>query len=162
MGSNTDTAIVAPDPGVTDEAPLVIRPDLRAELERMLDAVPESDGEAWDRIITQIVTAGTPDELDTPWRAEGLKVYRNRRVLIRSIRRVPSSFEGGLGFFLVVEGADADSGETFTATTSSLAVVVQLLKAYDAGMLPLLCIPRLADKATERGFLPMHLEVVRR
>ena len=160
--ANTETAVVPADPDVTDEAPLVIRPDLRAELERMLDAIPESGGDAWDGIIGSIVAAGDPFDLDAPWRAEGLKAYRNRQVLFRSIRRMPSGFTGGLGFFLVADCADPATGETFTATTSSLAVVVQLLKAADIGGLPLLAIPRQSDKASRSGFYPMHLEMVRR
>lgn len=139
----------------------ILRPDVAETYELMIQAVPEAGQDGMANILDQIARAGSVQALDAPWQGGGFQLFRDRLVHVHDIRRMPSDFDGPLGFFLVVDGADASTGETFTATTGSIAVVGQLVKAYVSGWFPLACIPRMAKRPTPDGYYPMHLEIAR-
>lgn len=130
------------------------------ELRELIEAVPESNREdAQYNIVMAILAAKDASELDTPWSngTLGLGAFNDQEITIRSIRRAPSSFEGGPGIFLILDVLDGD-GEDHVVTTGSVSVVVQLLKAYQLNAYPLTCRPVISKRQTARGYWPQHLE----
>jgi hypothetical protein len=156
-GAQAKSGVVVPVGG--DQA-ITIRPELQAAVDLMMDGIPEAGGDAFESIIGALLTVTDARDLDAPWRSAGLGELANTRIVVRGIRKSPSDFPGGLPFFLLVDGAIADTGEVFTVTTGAASVVVQLAKAHQLGALPLTCIPRIADRPSRNGYYPMHLEMV--
>lgn len=144
-------------------APVPVRQaegDVIAYYERILDGIPDAGGAGIENILEQIAQAADTAGLDEPWRAGGLGKWVDQQIVIQSIRKMPSDFGSGLSFFLVVEGAVRATGEKVTATTGSLSVVAQLLKAWELGTFPVLVVPRLSKRPTKEGYYPQHLEFV--
>lgn len=127
----------------------------------MIAAIPDAGAEGMANILDQIAKATTLTQLDAPWQAGGLQKYRDRQIVVVGARKMESDFAGGLGWFLILDCADPATGETFVATTGSVAIVAQVAKWWSMGDQPLRCIPRLAKNPTPNGFYPMHLEIVR-
>jgi len=141
----------------------VISPERVAAVSMLMDSIPEADdtGEGLDGIIDRIITATDVDDLDAPWRSQGLLALENLPIEIRGLRKRPSDYPGGLPFYLVLDGAILGTGEAFTASTGAVSVVLQLAKAWTMNAFPFRCIPRVADKPSASGNYPMHLEVLR-
>lgn len=151
-----------PAPTTPAEGEVVTLPaELEARYASLLEAIPEAGGDAVASILEAIAEAERPEDLDAPWRADGLGAYLGRRIVITAVRRLPSEYEGGLRWFLVLEGADALTGERIVATTGSVSVVAQLAKAVALDALPLEVIPRAAERPSKAGYRPQHLEIVR-
>ena len=62
--------------------------------------------------------------------------------------------------FLVVDAADAKTGEALTFTTSAVSVVLQLARAWSLGLFPLIADVVVAERPTARGFYPYHLRII--
>jgi hypothetical protein len=80
---------------------------------------------------------------------------------IDNVRKHPSDFPGGPGWFLIADAVIVATGEITTVMTGSTTNMAQLLVARNLGLLPLRCVPRVAEKPTENGFYPQHLQVYR-
>ena len=156
----TDTA--PPPAPETVQAITVIddQPGLRQAWLMLAEQIPSSSDDAYASILRTLYNADSPEQLNDPWAAEGLKNWIDRAVTIRGIKRLPSSFDQGLGFFLVMDCTDPTTGKDFIATTGSVAIVAQLAKAYTSGWLPLSVIPRKPARESLNGNVPLHLQVV--
>ena len=159
MANRNTPAAPAPAPEPV-AAPMVIRPELVAAVEMMMDTIPEAGGDAFESIIGTIMGVSDIRDLDAPWRSAGLGELANQNIRVNAIRKSPSDFPGGLPFFLLVDVSVIATGELLTVTTGAVSVVVQLAKAHHLGALPLVCIPRVADRPSKSGNFPMHLEMV--
>lgn len=146
---------------ITQDAPVALRPDVILAYEAMIATVPEAGGDGMDGILEAIARASGVADLDAPWRSSGLEDWANAPLRITGIRRMPSDYEGGLPFFLVIDAVVLSTGELITVTTGAVSIVAQLAKAWSAGWFPLDVIPRRAARASARGYFPMHLEVRR-
>lgn len=156
--TQADPSAVIP---VSDADPTVIRPDVVLAYEALIADVPVAGGAGLESMLLQIAAAQDARELDAPWRSSGLEEWANQPLVIRALRRMPSEFEGGLPFFLLVDAAVRATGETVTVTTGAVSVVAQLAKAWSLGAIPgLVVVPRIASRPSARGYYPMHLEVV--
>ena len=143
------------------EGPAVIPAALLEKIEQAVSTIPEADGEGgWD-MLSQLFAATDADDLNRPWQGTSGRTLAGRRLLIKSVTRRPSSFDGGPEIFLVVRSVDTATGEDITWTSSALAVVVQLAVAYQRGWYPLIADVVAAPKPTARGFTPYHLNVTR-
>lgn len=143
--------------------PRAIQGDVIAAYESMIVDVPDAGGDGIEGILLAIATATSAAELDEPWRAGGLGRYVDEPIVVTGIRKMPSDFgAGGLAWFLIVDGAVRATGEKVAATTGSISVVAQLVKAHNLGLFPLTVIPRLSKRPTADGYFPQHLEVVAR
>src|ERR1700756_5405372 len=129
--------------------------ELQTTIQPLLDDVPDSneDDDAFIRILEQLSAAQTLEDLQAPWDSNGLEKYVDQSILVTAIRKSPSRFQGGFSHFLVLDAKTKD-GELVVTTTSSGAVVVQLLKIRALGQLPTLVIPRAAT--TAKGYTAMH------
>jgi hypothetical protein len=124
--------------------------------------VPSEDGGGIERIIEAILSADSWDQVDAPWDTTNVKLLEGKTLRINSITRRPSSFKGGLGIFLVVNATDIGTGEAMVITTGSVNVVAQLVRLYMLESLPVFVKWIVADRPTENGYYPHHLEIVGR
>ena len=141
----------------------VLAPAVVEAFQRIMADIPMSDpDDAMARIVAQILNAETPEELEEPWNGEGMRNLTGRLLRITDVRRLPSEFLSGPGWYLGCTATLVEVGETKFVTTGSLSILAQLGRAAQAGWLPLDVVPREADKPTAKGYRPMHLEIVRR
>lgn len=146
----------------TGDAPAPLRPEVVAAYESMIADVPDAGGDAFDSILGTIAQAADVADLDAPWRSAGLDDVIDRPLLIGGIRKMPSDFGAGLPWFLVVDAADAESGEVVTFTTGAVSVVAQLVKAWQMGAFPLAATLRQSARPSRSGYFPQHLEIARK
>lgn len=146
-------------PEKSETAPAIPEHLIGALVEAMETVPAESEGGS-AAILETLLKAATIDDLNKPWNGTSGRELAGRRLSIRHIVRRPSQFEDGPAVFLVCSCADAKSGEELTMTTSALAVIVQLAIAWKMNMFPLLVEVVVADKPTERGYYPYHLNVL--
>lgn len=139
-------------------APRLVHGDVIAVYESILEDVPDAGGEGIEAILEQLAAAGSVAELNSPWEAGGLKGYVDTPLVVTGIRKMPSDFDGGLSYFLVIDGAVRATGEKIAATSGSISVVAALLRCYNMGAFPVVAIPRYAKRETKDGNRPMHLE----
>ena len=135
--------------------------DLTAmQLEPLLDQIPEAAGDD-DRILQAILAAESPDEIDSPWRGQGLRSLVEQVIKVNGIRWAPSDFPEGIGIFLIVDVTLAD-GERTVTTTGSASVVLQLCKLHAMDAFPMEFIVKQGQSKRDPGRRPMHLEPYRR
>jgi hypothetical protein len=138
------------------------QPGVREAFMTMLMAVPEPDDDAVVKIVSQILSAETVEDLDAAWNAEGMREYAGKVLQVMSITRRPSDYRDGLGVYLGCEAVVESTGEVMFITTGSVSIVAQLVRAYTLGALPLKVVPIEAERASANGYHPMHLEMVRK
>jgi hypothetical protein len=163
-GSTVATEIVPAPEGAEIETPsglATFTPEVQAAYEPMLMLVPEASGDGFESILMQIAAANDVSELDAPWRSDGLARFIDSPLRFDSIRRLPSDFESGIGWYLIAEAVDRSTGERVTLTTGALSVVAQLVRAWALGQFPVNATPRRAKNPTAAGFYPVHLQIDR-
>ena len=133
-----------------------------AAFEAMIADIPEAGGDAFASILGSIATAQDVLDLDAPWRSAGLEDLVNVPMVVLAVRKMPSDYQGGLPWFLVVDAATAEDGERITFTTGAVSVVAQLAKAWAMGALPLACTLRQSERPSRSGYYPQHLDIARR
>lgn len=160
QGSRNTPAKVtqAPQNGPAPTQELVLSDEARARFASMAMMIPTEDGNGAERILLAILNAQSWDELDDPWDNSKALEYIDVEQRIDSVTRRPSAFTSGLGIFLVVHGHRMDTDEDIVWTTGSVSTVAQLTGAYVMDALPLYGILRKAERPTERGYYPYHLE----
>lgn len=139
-----------------------LRPETIAAFEAMVSDVPEAGGDAFESILGAIARGTDVLDLDAPWRSQGFEELVDVPIVVQAIRKMPSDYQGGLPWFLVVDAAIADTGELTTFTTGAVSVVAQLLKAWSMGAFPLACTLCQSDRPSRSGYYPQHLEIARR
>ncbi len=159
----TDTRTVDVDASEDEVQEMGLSTEVLGQWESMLMAVPEAGGDesGYEGILAAIAVAQDPTELDAPWRSEGLQRYRDTPLVITGIRRMPSDYTTGLGWYLMLEAVVKDTGEKVATSVGSLGVVAQLVRAYNLDALPLTVTPRRSKKPSRRGYYAWHLEVSR-
>lgn len=135
--------------------------ELNARLEAMIQEVPDAGDDAVLRMVEQLFTAQSIEDLDKPWSTQGLARYLDQVVHVQSIEKMPSDFPDGSPYFFVCHGVLRATGEEATLTTSAVMVMVQLIIAHARDMLPMDVVPRQATRPTKSGYYPQHLEVYR-
>lgn len=151
----------APRPnGDADQAPVPVNPQVIAAYESMIASVPEAGQDGFERILEVIAQAGDVRDLDAAWRSRGLEELAGVPLTIRSIKKMPSDFDSGLPWFLVVEAVNEVTGEPVTVTTGAVSVVAQLVKAWSMGAFPLRARPVVAERPSKSGYYPQHLEIL--
>jgi hypothetical protein len=127
----------------------------------MFDKVSEPSGEAYDRILEQIAAATDVDSLDSPWRSGSLGAMNGKEILVNGISKMPSDYDGGFGFFLLIDAIDKETGERVLLTTGAVAVVAQLVRANALDLFPVSFKVTVSEKPTKNGYHPIHLSVIR-
>lgn len=148
----------------TESKELVISESVMLAFREAAASIPSASdsGDVWGSITESILNATSIEELDAPWRTEGLRDLVNVPIRIESLRRRESDYTQGLDQYLIITATNLDTGEKVTVTTGSVSIVLQLVQAFRLKALPLEVIPRESEKPTESGYRPMHLEIVRK
>jgi len=90
------------------------------------------------------------------------ELVKVKEILGKSIRVLsldgvrPSEFEGGVGFYLVVNAADND-GDTFSLAVGVTDGIVKLLKLNELGALPRWVAFEESTRKTANGYYPINL-----
>jgi hypothetical protein len=134
--------------------------ELVATFSQMAMIIPESDENAMEQIMLQVLQAGSWEQLSDPWETDNAEKLAGKTILIERVTRHKSDIAGGLGIFLVAHGIDMKSGEKMVFSSGSLGVMAQLVRAHTAGWLPLFAQLIIAERATADGFRPQHLKFV--
>lgn len=137
-----------------------VSPAVTARVRELVAGIPAADEASADRLILQLLDATGMDELNAPWDSSSTDALAGRTLSIRAVSQRPSRFEDGDGVFLVVDAIDGKTGERVTFTTSAVAVVLQLARAYQLGLLPVTAEVVRAETPTERGYYPVHLRIL--
>ena len=108
-------------------------------------------------IAERLALAQTPDELFSENGSNGWEDRQGEPFMVRRVYWLPSSFEGGTGFFAVVEATQADTGEVTVLTTGSTGVCIQLAKAEQMGWLTEPVKLKRNEQPTSNGYYPHRL-----
>lgn len=148
----------------TETTGVVVPPvsgETMAQFAAMAVLIPEAvDEDAYEQIVTQILSANGIDELNAPWDTDQAEALNGHRLKIEEIQRRASDFEQGLGLFLVIKGIDMGSGAKFVTTTGAIAIVAQLARAYFLNGFPVIAEWVIADKPTKKGYRPQHMKII--
>jgi hypothetical protein len=134
--------------------------DLVKRFADMAFTLPETTGDGGASMIEQILGATDAADLDANWGTKDPDKLIGEPLTIHSATVSKSDFAEGLGVFLVVEATRENTHEKITFTTGSTMVVAQLVKAYNAGWLPMRAKLVRADRPSANGYYPQHLEVL--
>jgi hypothetical protein len=137
-----------------------IDPGLVAKWAEMVTLIPAEDAGGADRIFAQLLDAESWEDLNAPWEAAVAEHLVGRRLLLRGASRRPSDFREGLGMFLVLDLWDPHGKRGVVATTSSMAILAQITRAYALKALPLLVEFVVAERPTQAGYRPHHLKII--
>lgn len=127
--------------------------------ERATAISAELDGGTED-ILRKVFSATTWAQIDEPWRTTDVDDIVGKELRLTKVTRRPSTFEGGLGVFLIVHLHDPRTQQDYVKTTGSIAVVGQLAQLYYLGATAITVRWCKAKRPTEGGFYPQHLEIV--
>jgi len=153
--------VTAPtDQAGTETAPVVSQQTLQVFASMAAGIPVADDSEAYESIVSQLLNAAGIDDLNAPWDTEAADRLAGHQLIIQELTRRPSDFIGGLGMYLVAKGVDQASGERFTWTTGSIAIVAQLARAYFLGGLPIIAQVIVGDANPRTGRKPQHLQIV--
>lgn len=141
------------------EVSLITDEKLIAQFAEMAVMIPGDDDNAVQTILQTILGAKTWDELDAPWQTSDIEDVLDRELIITDAKRLPSTFKGGLGMFLVLHLNDPKTGETFVKSTGSISVVGQIACAYARDWMPIKVKWRKAERQSKNGYYPQHLQV---
>lgn len=142
---------------------LVARPTEEAIVQQFVDmvvTVPDFQDDGGLAMAAEILNATTRGDLDSRWDKRDEDKLVGVEQIIYEIEKAPSTIaENKLPFYLIVYAADRRTSEMIRWTTSSLAIIAELVKAHVAGWFPLEAVIRRGDR-TAKGFYPKHLEIL--
>jgi len=139
-----------------------LSPQVVAQFVEMVRLIPTDEGNAMDRIAEQILNSASWEDLDAAWSTDQTDKLVGVEQKIDTLSVQPSTYAGGLPFFLVVHATDLRSGDPVVWSTSSVSMCVQLAKAFHAGWLPLKAKIVQAERASRNGYYPQHLQILDR
>lgn len=145
-----------------EDLPAITDPQLLQQFQSMVMQLPSEEEGGSENIIRQLLAATSLDDLNKPWESTDAKRMKDHILRFNSVLRRPSDFKGGLGIFLVCRVVDTNTGEDTVYTTGSISCVVQLVQAYLLGYYPFFAKVIVAERPTEQGFYPHHLEFISR
>jgi hypothetical protein len=144
----------------TDVQP-VARDAILEQYAPMLMAVPLAEDDDGSGIIAAILTANTPEALNTGTKLPDAEAMIGKTLRIDKIERRESDLEDNtLGYYLIARGVEGPRQEPFVFGTGSVGITAVLVKLWAHGWLPAVVEVRKAAKATKAGRYPLNLHVV--
>jgi len=140
---------------------LASRQRVNEYLATQVQRLPEAEDDVMERILEQIATVESLDDIDAAWNSTGFGDFVDYVLTLHAAKRLPSDKKDGCGWFIVVDATIKATGRPVAVTTSSSAIMRQVVQIHDKGWFPVDMIPRLADRPTADGNYPMHLELYR-
>src|SRR5487761_769307 len=110
------------DDEVTTTADQAMAPSMVQRWQELAAAIPDAEGGDGDGAL-----------LNVPVRIVG-------------VRKAPSDYAHGPGFYLILDLVDLETGEKMAATTGAVGVMAQIVKAAAAGWIPLSVVLREAQR----------------
>lgn len=148
--------VAVPDSNI----PAPMPPELLERVREAVESIPGDESGGAERIIEQLLSATSIDDLNAPWEGTSGRNLAGKRLSIRGVTQRPSSFNDGAGIFLVGDAVDVKTGDPATFTTSAVSVVLQLARCHQLGLFPVLAEVVVAERPTARGFYPYHLRIL--
>ena len=130
------------------------------EVNQLLTLLPDAEDDGGLSLYTELLGVTHWRQLDGPWSKKGMIRYSGVPLIIDNVHKVPSTIDSPLDWFVVAHGALRDKGDEAVFTTSSLAVVMQLINAYRYHWLPMACIPRVGRRSPVNGRESHYLQVL--
>jgi hypothetical protein len=146
--------------GSDAEVALINDHKLLEQFAEMATAIPADLGGGTEDIVAKILSATTWDQLDEPWETSAIDDILGLTLHVTKVTRRPSTYQGGLGVFLVVHLTDTKTGKEYVKTTGAISVVAQLVRAYFMGVTALTIQWVRAERPSANGYYPQHLKVV--
>lgn len=144
----------------TDARSVALRDDVLRRFADMARVLPIAEEDASMSIVSQILNASTVEELDAPWKDTDGEALIGVTFEAQTVTVHTSDFTEGLGVFLRVEGVRLDNREAISFSTGSVSTVAQLVRAYTLNAYPFVAQIVKAERATKRGYFPLHLKIV--
>lgn len=147
------------------EGEVVTRNHLPAEQVELVNAFLSSavPAEADDpevigtRIMAQLLSAETPEEVLADSEAIGLRQYLDTPFSLEGVDFRRSEYEEGMPFYCLLFGHEAETGEKVTLTTGAQSVVAQAFRLAQRGWLPRTVMAKQSKKPTKAGYYPVRL-----
>lgn len=150
------------DAAAESEELAVMPPALVQSFTELFAKIPQADSsEAMENIVLQILSAETPEELDSAWDSNSIKNMTGRVLVVTGMKLLPSDYANGPQWYLGLDVVLEATGETGFVSCSSVSCMAQLAHAYNKGWLPLKVVPRQAERQSRNGYYPIHLEIMR-
>lgn len=126
----------------------------------MVTDLPEAEGDATERILAQILTAETAEDVNQIWETSKIETVLDVPLLISRVERAPSDFEDGIGVYVVIHAVNQRTHAPIVVVTGSINVIAVLIKAHRADWLPMIGIPRGPKRPNKNGHSgPFRLEL---
>lgn len=122
---------------------------------------PEDEAEVQDRILRNILTAPSPDDLADAGGAVKAADLLNVHLRAHALHPAESSYESGPGWYLHVDVETVSNGDRMTMSTGAQDVIAKLVQAARRGWLPFDFKLERSAKATKAGYFPIFMRSVR-
>lgn len=135
----------------------------RALLERFAEmavAIPADMAEGTEEILRTILSAVSWEDVNKPWDVSDVADILGKHLHVTSVTRRPSTFQGGLGMFLVIKLYDPKTKKEHVKTTSSVSVVGQFASLFFLGATAITIEWCRSERPTKAGYYPEHILVI--
>lgn len=126
----------------------------------LLADIPTAEDDGGAGIYEMLLNAVDLTDLNRPWENSGLEAMQDQRLIIDGMTKLESDYAEGPGWYLLLHGASEATGDEVTASTSSLAIMLQCVQIYRKGWMPCTVIPRVSERKTRSGYEAWHLEII--
>lgn len=128
-----------------------------AVVRETLASIPQADEDPTERMAAFILSQPA-ERWEELWAGlPNVKDSVGEVVTVHAIRARESDFEGPLGLYLICDVTWRSTGEKGLLSCSSQMAILQLVTLYKQGRLPATVEIVKKEKATKRGFHPIHL-----
>ena len=122
---------------------------------------PEDEADVAERILRNILRAGTPDELADAGGTVKATDLLNIHLRAHAIHPAESSFKGGLKWYLHVDVETVANGDRMTMSGGGQDVSIKLAQAAHRGWLPFDFKMERSERATKDGYYPIFMRSMR-
>ena len=124
-------------------------------------AIPLAEGGDGSEMVARVLAAESWEDLnDDEGALPNARAVKGKKLKCHGITRHESTEEGGIGWYLVIESTDVDTGELIRWQTSSMMVMSKLVKLSQLSCYPALVQVSEAESATKAGRKPLDMRVL--
>lgn len=144
-------------PGATVTRPVTA--DTALEMYRgMITAIPEAPESDGSELIAQILMSTDISDSRGTQKLPAGKDLVGRTLAVQSVVRYPSDIDGGLGWYLVADAVDTNTGEQVRFQTSAGSLMAWLVKLHFSDALPATI--KVTAAETRKGMTAISCEVL--
>lgn len=110
----------------------------------------------WE-VAERLALAQSPEELFGDTGPLGLRNHLGLPFYVTNVRYMPGSYEGGAGFYALINAVDATNDAPLVFTSGAMNVLIQLARAQKMGWLDRPVMAQQSDQPTANGFRPYRL-----